>query len=121
MASRGISANTSESRVRKQVSSLSGLIDHREAQMIANDYEQSCQNPFANAPFAALQIQLNFEILELVSFGETRMGDLPSWAVDFTTNLEISTVDLHQLTYQTVVWKEPGRAVDSTVSVDYDE
>ena len=104
-----------------KVFSLRGLVDSREAQLIVTDYTQSCQHTFANATFAALHVQSDFHIFELISFGHPRMNDLPLWAVDFTRSLDSWTVDLHQMTYESVAWKESEKYMISTASVDDDK
>jgi hypothetical protein len=49
------------------------------------------------------------------------MDDLPSWTVDFAAPLDTSMVDIHQMTYQNVVGKEPEKDIDSIASVEHDK
>ncbi|KAF2768650.1 hypothetical protein EJ03DRAFT_328131 [Teratosphaeria nubilosa] len=81
---------------RDKVYSLLSMIYPEEAEIIGSDYTRSVGQVFACATFASMVVLENLDILRLVDFVATRDLEIPTWAVDFTTNrLPASRVDVH--------------------------
>lgn len=87
-----------------KVYSLLSLIDENEAKLIGCDYDRPSAETFAIATFAALTIQNNFRIWELVNCNDRINADVPSWAVDFDVVQYPSECRVHELIEQSVQW-----------------
>ena len=74
---------------RDKVYSLFNLLPPLEASVIEPDYIASVGACFARATFANIHATGKLHALALVDFRDTRPGDLPSWAIDFTQRNDV--------------------------------
>ena len=99
-----MTCTSSCSNPRDKVYSLLSLIDGREASAIETNYKRTCAEIFANATYAAIVAQGNFEILELACFEGCPTPELPSWAVDFVREQEPYRGWVHREVSKNIAW-----------------